>query len=92
MTYQLKYHQDVKSHDLSIIDKRNKAIIKKAIEERLAINPEKYAQPLRHTLKGYWKLRVGNYRIVFKILDDTIHILAILHRKEVYTIMGKRVQ
>jgi len=59
MAYTLEYHTDVKKHDLKEIDERNKAIIRKAIEERLAIQPEKFAKPLQRSLKGYWRLRVG---------------------------------
>ncbi len=90
MAYQLKYHPDVKRRDLPRIDSRNKAIVRKAIEEKLLENPEVFAMPLRRTLKGYWKLRVGSYRVVFGISGETIRIYAILHRKEVYSTVGKR--
>ncbi len=33
---------------------------------------------------GMYRLRVGNYRIIFEIDDKFITIIAILHRKEVY--------
>ncbi len=65
MTYELKYHPNVKRYDLPKIDGKNRNMIRRAIEERLATEPETYGQPLRKTLKGYWKLRVGDYHIVF---------------------------
>ena len=34
--------------------------------------------------KGLYRLRVGNYRIIFDLEEDTITILSILHRKDVY--------
>jgi mRNA interferase RelE/StbE len=40
---------------------------KTGIEQRLLLSPEKYSEPLRRTLKGYRKPRVGDYRIVLKI-------------------------
>jgi len=49
-------------------------------------HPEVYGRPLRHTLRGYWKLRVGDYRVVFKIKGAEVHILAIVHRKETYRV------
>ncbi len=49
-----------------------------------------YGFPLRKTLKGYWKLRVGNYRVVYKMAGDTVTIFCIAHRKEVYQLTGKR--
>ena len=84
MNYKLIYHPDVKRIDLQIIDMKNKFVIKKAIEERLTTHPEIYGKPLQRTLKGYWRLRVGDYRIVFRILEKKILILGIIHRKNIY--------
>jgi len=90
MAYRLIYHTDVKNADLPKIDNKNKAMIKRAIKERLATQPEKYGSPLRRTLKGYWKLRVGDYRVVFKISGYDIFILGIMNRKSVYSLINKR--
>jgi mRNA interferase RelE/StbE len=84
MPYRLIYHPDVKRVDLPKIDNKNKAVIKRAIEKRLATSPEVYGKPLRRTLRGYWKLRVGDYRIVFKPSGEDILILGIIHRRDVY--------
>jgi mRNA interferase RelE/StbE len=92
MNYSIIYHPDVKKNDLPKIDARNKSMIKRAIEERLTNNPEVYGKPLRRSLKGYWKLRVGDYRVVFKISGDDIRILAIIDRKAVYQQSEKRVK
>ena len=89
MVYALKYHPSVQSEDLPKLDRKTRDRIKKAIEERLAIAPQDYGEPLRRTLKGYWKLRVGDYRVVFKFQSKTIIILGIRHRKEVYQIVSK---
>jgi len=91
MSPKLIYHADVKKVDLPRLDKKNKTMIKRAIEERLATRPELYGKPLRRTLKGYWKLRVGEYRIVFKMLGEDILILGIIHRKDVYERIASRV-
>ena len=90
MAYRLIYHADVKNADLPKIDNKNKAMIKRAIKERLAKQPEKYGSPLRRTLKGYWKLRVGDYRVIFKISGYDIFILGIMNRKSVYSQINKR--
>ena len=84
MSFNVFYHQDVKDIDLSKINKDIKLRIKKAIEERLMTDPLKYGKPLRKSLKGYWKLRVGDYRVVYKIEGSNVIVLAIIHRKEVY--------
>jgi mRNA interferase RelE/StbE len=90
-SYTVKYHSDVKAQDLPQTDQKNKAMIKRAIEERLTTNPEVYGKPLQRTLKGYWKMRVGDYRIVFKVTGDVIRIFGIIHRKKVYQKIKQRV-
>ena len=90
MAYNLIYHADVKRIDLGKIDNKNKRMIKSAIEERLATHPELYGKPLQRSLKGYWKLRIGEYRIVFKMSKNDIIILGIMDRKNIYTQIQKR--
>ena len=67
MEYKLFYHPEVPKVDLPEIPADIKDIIKRAIEERLVVDPVSYGQPLRQTLKGYRKLRVGDYRVIYKI-------------------------
>ena len=90
MIYKLNYYPNVKKSDLPKIDAKNRNRIKRAIEERLTTHPEIYGKPLQRTLKGYWKLRVGDYRVVFKVAGNDILIFGIIHRKEVYKLIKKR--
>jgi len=90
MSFTLRYHPAVRSDDLPLIDRKMKDRIRKAIEERLQTLPHEYGEPLRKTLKGYWKLRVGDYRVVFKIMKSEVWILDIRHRKEIYKDIDKR--
>jgi mRNA interferase RelE/StbE len=64
--------------------------ISAAIERRLSKTPQDCALPLRGTLKNYWKLRVGNYRVVFKIHGQDLWVLAIGHRRDIYERTLKR--
>jgi mRNA interferase RelE/StbE len=91
MSFNLIYHADVKKVDLPKIDMKDRSMIKRAIEERLATRPEVFGKPLQRTLKGYWRLRVGEYRVIFKIVENDILILGIVHRKDVYQRIKKRV-
>lgn len=61
-------------------------MIKTAIESRLAVDPIGMGKPLRYSLKGHRRLRVSDYRIVYRIdmLKNTVIIVAIKHRKYVY--------
>ncbi|WP_204305172.1 type II toxin-antitoxin system RelE family toxin [Desulfurobacterium thermolithotrophum] len=92
MNYKVLYHHKI-PEDLREISSETKKRIKSAIENKLMTFPEKYGIPLRKNLKGFWKLRVGDYRIVFKInrAEKEIYILAILHRRKVYEIAKKRI-
>jgi mRNA interferase RelE/StbE len=90
LAFNLVYHTDVEKVDLPRIDKKNKFMIKRAIEDRLKTQPEIYAKPLQRTLKGYWKLRVGEFPVVFKIFGNELRILGIIHRKRVYRDIEKR--
>jgi mRNA interferase RelE/StbE len=91
MLFTLRYHPAVRSDDLPLIDRKMKDRIRRAIEERLQTLPHEYGEPLRKTLKGYWKLRVGDYRVVFKIMKSEVWILGIRHRKEIYKDIDKRI-
>ncbi len=89
MAFEVAYHPDI-GEDLASIAEPLKGRIRKTIEERLAKAPERYGEPLRRTLKGYWKMRAGDYRIVFEPSGENVLVLAIRHRKEVYRIAEKR--
>ncbi len=41
-------------------------------------------EPLHGKFKGTYKLRVGDYRIVYMLKEDIIIILSVAHRNEVY--------
>ena len=84
MSFTLRYHPDVRKVDLPLLDEKTKNQIRTAIEKRLQTAPQDYGAPLRKTLRGYWKLRVGNYRIVYKISGSAVWILGICNRRDVY--------
>ena len=84
MPYRLVYHHAVVEEDFPDIPANIGVRIAHAIETRLTTHPEQYGAPLRGTLKGYWKLRVGDYRVVYRVVGEEVRILAIRHRKEVY--------
>ncbi|MBI4744160.1 MAG: type II toxin-antitoxin system RelE/ParE family toxin [Actinobacteria bacterium] len=90
MLFELRYHPDVKTVDIPLLNVRVKKRIKTAIESRLTTAPHQYGEPLRKTLKGYWKLRVGDYRVVFRVVNNEVWILGIIHRKKVYEQIKKR--
>lgn len=62
-----------------------------ATKVKLSANPELFGKPLRRTLKGCWTLRVGDYRIVYRIETRAVRILAIVHRSSDYKGIDKRI-
>lgn len=61
-------------------------ILGNAIRERLETDPISYGKPLRKNLKGYRRLRVGKYRIIYKINVKNMKVIisVVDHRKDVY--------
>ena len=67
MVYQLVYRPSVRSEDIPKLNRNLRKRIARAIQERLGTEPQQYRDPKR-TLKGYWKLRGGGYRLVFRVV------------------------
>lgn len=65
--------------------------IDKETQRRIAVKLKKYANnPLKHAKKlvspkiGEYRLRIGDYRVIFDIEGENIVILRIGHRKSIY--------
>jgi mRNA interferase RelE/StbE len=89
----LKYtvaFRDVVLDDLETIPVNLRKRILAAIESRLQTHPTQYGLRLRQSLANLWKIRVGDYRIVYEIQGQQIIIWAILNRKSVYPEVGRR--
>lgn len=84
--YNIEYLSTVIKKDIPNLSSEIKKLIKKRIETKLVIDPVKFGKPLQYSLKGHRRLRVGDYRIVYRIeFDlDIVIIIAIKHRKEIY--------
>lgn len=90
LIFDIQYHEAVVKEDISKLSSDWKVKIKSAIENKLSEHPEIFGKSLRKSLKGYRKLRVGDYRVIFRIEEKTIKIFAIQHRSVVYKIIIKR--
>lgn len=84
--YRIGYYAAVVEKDIPALPKTMRQRIKKAIEERLTTDPIGFGKPLQYSLKGHRRLRVGDYRVVYRIEEAKrqILIVAIAHRKDVY--------
>jgi mRNA interferase RelE/StbE len=70
------------------LDRQHQKRIQKFIEDRLISggDPRRLGEAYVDPLRGYWKYRVGDYRLVCEIRDEvrTILVLAIGDRKDIY--------
>ena len=89
--FDVVYHHLVVRDDIPKLAREWKEKIRRAIENRLTAHPDLFGKPLRRSLKGYRKLRVGDYRVIFKIEKSTVKILIIQHRSAVYDEILKRI-
>jgi len=92
VAFAVKYHPAVKEIDLPRINVKMRDRIRRAIESRLMTAPQEYGLPLRKNLGGYWKLRVGDYRVVFKVEGEVVYLLGIRHRKKIYEEVTGRIR
>lgn len=90
MACTINYHHDIPK-DLAGIPRNVKETIRRAIETRLMSEPFLFGEPLRQSLKGHRKLRVGDYRVIYRVEGASIIILKIGHRKNVYTPVGYKI-
>lgn len=83
MEYKITFKKSVLK-DLQQIDGKKVKNILHKIETVLTQNANKYPS-LKGKFNKLRKYRVGEYRIIYSIInDDTVMILRIAHRKEVY--------
>ena len=86
-SYSVEYTAQAEK-ELSKLDEQTSAIIYKWIEKNLegCENPRQYGKALHGNLRGKWRYRVGDYRIISEIQDEKIVILIVdvAHRSKVY--------
>ncbi|KDE66417.1 hypothetical protein IX329_002142 [Fusobacterium necrophorum] len=87
MKYRIKFSQQGKK-ELKKLDAFTQKIIMKWICKNLidTENLRIHGKELKGNLKCFWRYRVGNYRLLADIQDETVTILSIKigHRKEIY--------
>ena len=88
--FDVVYHTAVVAEDIPKLSSQDRMRVKRSIEEKLKTKPEVFGKPLRRSLKGYRKLRVGDLRIVFRIERRIVKIFCIGHRSIIYRKAAKR--
>ncbi len=75
--WKIKIHPLVTREDFKKINKHDQSIILNTVYKKLSVAPEEYGSPLRGPLKGYWKLKISHYRIIYRIDKNTIKIFVL---------------
>ena len=94
--WQIKIHRLVVDEDFKKINKHDRSLIIKTIYKKLSIAPEKYGTHLHSKLKGYWKIKITHYRVIYRIEKGSILVLVLkvgMRREEaVYKEMLQRIK
>ncbi|MCK9287500.1 MAG: type II toxin-antitoxin system RelE/ParE family toxin [Sphaerochaetaceae bacterium] len=81
MAWQTKFESQAEK-ELSSLDNSVKIRILKYLRKLEGCeDPRTLGKPLTENFFGYWRYRVGNYRIVFRICDTELVILLLAIRK-----------
>jgi mRNA interferase RelE/StbE len=85
LIYRLEYLESVVREDIPKLSKDVRVRIRHAIEQKLATHPVEFGKPLRYSFKGARRLRVEDWRVIYRIEPpDVVLIVKIGHRKDVY--------
>ena len=82
MGYNITFKKTV-GKDLKRISKQNAKRILDKIDEEFIKHPDRYPV-LTGPFAGLRKFRIGDYRVIFAIMDSDVLILRIQNRKDVY--------
>ncbi len=82
MAYQVDYKSSVE-RDLKKLDKPEVKRILTKLEHELRHDPN-VGEPLKGEFAGLFRLRVGDYRVIYSKTQKGSLVLHIAHRKDVY--------
>lgn len=73
---------------LRSIDRQAARRITKYLDERIATDedPRRFGEALLENLSGYWKYRIGDYRVIAEIQDERLIVVVVKigHRRKIY--------
>lgn len=87
MVWRIEFDEPAKK-ELARLDRQVQIQIQRFLRERIATedDPRRFGESLRGNLSGFWKYRVGDYRIVAEIREEEVLVLVVRigHRSRVY--------
>jgi mRNA interferase RelE/StbE len=86
-TWRVEFDRDA-ARDLRKLGAVAQRSILRYLRERIATaeDPRRFGHALTHDLKGLWRYRIGDFRIVASIEDERFIVLVVTvgHRRDVY--------
>jgi len=78
MKYRIIYTEDVVREDLPRLDEPVRQRVIKEIRRKLSMAPDQFGRPLGGPLKGYRRLRVGDYRVIYRVDRENASVLILM--------------
>lgn len=75
--WRIKIHPLVIKEDFKEIPVQQQTTLLNTIQKKLSFDPRAYGRSLKGEFSGYWRLRIGDYRVVYKIVDEEIIVSVI---------------
>lgn len=85
MLWQIEW-DDKALNKFNKLDKGIRLRIAACIENKIKTYPKEFGKPMQYDYEGYWRYRVGDYRIICEIIKNKIivRIIDVGHRKDIY--------
>ena len=87
MVWRIEFDAEAED-DFRKLDHEIQRRIMRYLRERIATekDPRRFGAPLKRELSGFWKYRLGDYRIICRIEERTVvvYVIRIGHRREIY--------
>ena len=79
------YNIEWKEHALQNLEKLENSIARRIIKKVEELSENLFSKDIKKLKGGNdFRLRVGDYRVIFSIEQNTIQILKVGHRKKIY--------
>lgn len=75
--WRVEIHPLVWEEDFVRLDPQARLRITKAIRNKLTTHPTEFGKPLTGPLRGYWRLRVDAYRVLYRVERNRLVVLVI---------------
>ena len=87
MAWELRFTETALKQ-LRKLDKQTADQITRILQEKVAksANPRAFGKSLAGELRGFWRYRIGDYRVICELKDRELIILALAigHRRDIY--------